>query len=54
MKTASLNENRIVDSGSNTETLIVAALIYFVLTYVMSKLLALLEGRLRRSERTTD
>ncbi len=36
------------------ETLIVAALIYFVLTYVMSKLLALLEGRLRRSERTTD
>lgn len=36
------------------ETLIVAALIYFVLTYVMSKLLALLEGRMRRSERAVD
>ena len=32
------------------ETLIVAALIYFVLTYTMSKLLALLERRMRRSE----
>ncbi len=36
------------------ETLIVAALIYFVLTYAMSKLLALLEGRMRRSERAID
>ncbi|MBQ8092528.1 MAG: amino acid ABC transporter permease [Clostridia bacterium] len=36
------------------ETLIVAALIYFVLTYAMSKLLALLEGRMRRSERAVD
>lgn len=36
------------------ETLIVAALIYFVLTYVMSKLLALLEGRMRQSERAVD
>ena len=36
------------------ETLIVAALIYFVLTWCMSRLLALLEGRLRRSERTVD
>lgn len=33
------------------ETLIVAALIYFVLTYVASKLLALLERRMRRGER---
>ena len=32
------------------ETLIVAALIYFVLTYTMSKLLALVERRMRRSE----
>jgi len=32
------------------ETLIVAALIYFVLTYTMSKLLSLLERRMRRSE----
>ena len=36
------------------ETLIVAALIYFLLTYAMSKLLALLEGRMRRSERAID
>ncbi len=36
------------------ETLIVAALIYFVLTYAMSKLLALIEGRMRRSERAID
>ncbi|HML46374.1 MAG TPA: amino acid ABC transporter permease [Clostridia bacterium] len=33
------------------ETLIVAALIYFVMTYVTSKLLALLERRMRRGER---
>ena len=32
------------------ETLIVAALIYFVLTYTMSKILALIERRMRRSE----
>ena len=32
------------------ETMIVAALIYFVLTYTMTKLLALLERRMRRSE----
>ena len=32
------------------ETLIVAALIYFALTYTMSKLLGLLERRMRRSE----
>ena len=32
------------------ETLIVAALIYFVLTYTMTKLLGLLERRMRRSE----
>ena len=32
------------------ETLIVAALIYFTLTYTMSKLLGLLERRMRRSE----
>ena len=36
------------------ETLIVAALIYFALTYVMSKLLALLERRMRASERNED
>ena len=39
---------------SSLEPLIVAALIYFVLTYAMSKLLALLEGRMRRSERAID
>ena len=33
------------------ETLIVAALIYFVLTYVMTKLLDLLERRMRANER---
>lgn len=33
------------------ETLIVAALIYFVMTYATSKLLALLERRMRRGER---
>ncbi len=33
------------------ETLIVAALIYFVLTYVTSKLLALLERRMNRADR---
>ena len=32
------------------ETMIVAALIYFVLTYTMTKLLGLLERRMRRSE----
>ena len=32
------------------ETLIVAALIYFILTYTMTRLLALLERRMRRSE----
>ena len=32
------------------ETLIVAALIYFVLTFTMTRLLALLERRMRRSE----
>jgi polar amino acid transport system permease protein len=32
------------------ETMIVAALIYFILTYTMTKLLALLERRMRRSE----
>ena len=36
------------------ETLIVAALIYFVLTYAMSKLLAVFEGRMRRSERAVE
>jgi len=33
------------------ETLIVAALIYFVMTYATSKLLALMERRMRRGER---
>ncbi|MBQ9308889.1 MAG: amino acid ABC transporter permease [Clostridia bacterium] len=36
------------------ETLLDAALIYFVLTYVMTKLLGLLERRLRRSEKTSE
>ena len=32
------------------ETMIVAALIYFVLTYVATKLLGLLERRMRRAD----
>ena len=36
------------------ETLLDAALIYFVLTYVMTKLLGLLERRMRRSENRAD
>ena len=36
------------------ETLLDAAIIYFVLTYVMTKLLGLLERRLRRSDKTSD
>ena len=38
------------EMSKKKRTLLDAALIYFVLTYVMTKLLGLLERRMRRSE----